>query len=93
VPTYRILSDFRLVCPDGTKLDMDVRWLSNAEAASAAGTADAVVLSTAVGTSEIAGERQAIHDLIARVDEGVGEVGARLYRGSGRVALVLKEFH
>lgn len=89
----RILEDGRLVLPDGTELDLEYRWLDPEEARSCAESAAIVVHSTGLGTTDISSDPKRIGSLLELVNGNRGAVGARRYRRSGTVALVLYEFH
>lgn len=89
----RILQDGRLVLSDGTKLDLEHVWLGRDEARSCAASADYVVHSTGLGTTDITSDPERIATLLQLVAGGEGDVGARRYKASGTVALVLHQFH
>lgn len=89
----RVLNDGRLVLADGTALGMDHGWLTQEEARSAADDAHVVVASTGLSSSDISSDARRMRELVDEVDVSGRPVGARRYRGSGTVALVLIQSH
>jgi hypothetical protein len=89
----RVLNDGRLALADGTKLDLDVGWLSQLDARSAAEAADLVVFSDVLSSTDISQDSMRIQELLDRVTESGRPVGARRYRGSNMLALVLTRSH
>jgi hypothetical protein len=89
----RVLNDGRLVLAGGTKLDLDVGWLSQLDACSAAAAADLVVVSDGLSSTDISQNSLRIQELLDGVNESGRPVGARRYRGSNMLALVLTRSH
>ena len=89
----RILNDGRLALAARSKLDLDYGWLNKDEARSVAATADVVVASTGLSSSDISSDDRRIRELVGEVDASGQPVGARRYRGCGKVVLVLTQRH